>query len=57
MEIALSQLGARFESVTYYGDGPWDREACLDLGWGFVAVGPQRGGLDSYEGHRLDVNT
>jgi len=57
MEIALSRLGARFESVTYYGDGPWDRKACLDLGWGFVAVGPQLGGLDSYKGHRLNVNT
>lgn len=48
MEIALSQLGGRFESVTYFGDGPWDRDACLALGWDFVAVGPELGGLESY---------
>lgn len=48
MEIALSQLGARFESVTYYGDGPWDRDACAALGWQFVAVGPEMGGLEDY---------
>jgi FMN phosphatase YigB (HAD superfamily) len=48
MEIALSQLGARFESVTYYGDGPWDREACRTLGWKFVAVGPELGGIEHY---------
>lgn len=49
MEIALSRLGGRFESVTYYGDGPWDRDACLALGWDFVAVGPELGGLESYD--------
>jgi len=48
MEIALSQLGAGFESVTYYGDGPWDRDACVALGWQFVAVGPELGGLEDY---------
>ena len=48
MEIALAQLGARFESVTYYGDGPWDRDACRMLGWEFVAVGPQLGGIEHY---------
>ena len=48
MEIALSQLGARFESVTYYGDGPWDRDACRTLGWEFVAVGPELGGIEHY---------
>lgn len=48
MEIALSQLGARFESVTYYGDGPWDRDACVALGWQFVAVGPELGGIEDY---------
>ena len=54
MEIALSQLGARFESVTYYGDGPWDRDACSALGWQFVAVGPELGGLESYIAHRIE---
>ena len=48
MEIALSQLGTRFESVTYYGDGPWDRNACAALGWQFVAVGPELGGLEDF---------
>jgi GNAT superfamily N-acetyltransferase len=53
MEIALSQLGGQFESVTYYGDGPWDREACAALDWRFIPVGPELGGIDSYFGHRL----
>lgn len=48
MRIALLQLGARFESVRYYGDGPWDRLACERLGWDFVAVGPTLGGIESY---------
>ena len=48
MRIALARLGTGFESVTYYGDGPWDRAACEALGWRFVAVGPALGGLDSY---------
>lgn len=52
MEIALSRLGPRFESVTYYGDGPWDRDACLTLGWRFIPVGQELGGIDSYVGHR-----
>ena len=53
MQIALEQLGASFASVTYYGDGPWDREASAALGWEFVAVGPDLGGLDSYHGLAL----
>lgn len=48
MEIALSQLGSGFKSVTYYGDGPWDRDACMSLGWEFVAVGPELGGLEDF---------
>ena len=48
MEIALDSLGGRFDSVTYYGDGPWDRQACEELGWDFVAVGSELGGLESY---------
>lgn len=53
MRIALARLGAKFDSVTYYGDGPWDRVACERLGWDFVAVGPALGGLDSYHGVRI----
>ena len=50
MEIALQSLGSAFTSVTYYGDGPWDRDACRALGWEFVAVGPELGGLETYHG-------
>ena len=49
MRIALSQLGSKFSSVTYFGDGPWDRDATLELGWRFVAVGPVLGGINSYD--------
>ena len=48
MEIALDSLGGRFDSVTYYGDGPWDLQACEQLGWEFVAVGPELGGLEHF---------
>lgn len=48
MRIALSEIGSEFESITYYGDGPWDRDACHDLGWRFVAVGAHLGGIESY---------
>ncbi len=48
MLSALSRLGTNFESVTYYGDGPWDRDACTTLGWQFVPVGPALNGLDSF---------
>ena len=48
MTLALSQLGRDFESVTYYGDAVWDRDASAALGWHFVPVGPTLSGLDSY---------
>jgi FMN phosphatase YigB (HAD superfamily) len=48
MRIALSQLDGTFSSVTYYGDGPWDRDASQQLGWSFVAVGSALDGLRSY---------
>lgn len=50
MEIALARLDGGFDRVTYFGDGPWDRDACRVLGWEFVAVGPALGGLESYRG-------
>ena len=56
MEIALDGLGAQFDSVTYYGDGPWDRQACAELGWEFVAVGGVLGGLEDFRGVRLPVS-
>ena len=49
MRIALDMLGSDFHSVTYYGDGVWDREASLELGWQFVAVGPALGGIRSFD--------
>lgn len=51
MEMALQQMGDDFASVTYYGDGPWDRKACMELGWRFVAVGTELDGLSSYIDH------
>jgi len=50
MQLALSRLGSEFRSITYYGDGPWDRDACMALGWKFVAVGSTLGGINSYVG-------
>jgi len=49
MRVALSHLGSNFSSVTYFGDGPWDRDATIELGWRFVAVGSVLGGLASYD--------
>lgn len=48
MLTALSHLGESFRSITYYGDGPWDRDSSEQLGWNFVAVGAKLGGLNSY---------
>ena len=48
MQLALSKLGSEFHLITYYGDGPWDRDACVALGWQFVAVGSALGGIESY---------
>lgn len=49
MRVALSKLGNDFESITYFGDAEWDRRACENLGWNFVAVGPALNGIKSYE--------
>ena len=51
MSIALASLGSNFESVTYFGDADWDRRACQALGWEFVPVGPDLGGIQSFEGY------
>lgn len=45
---ALGQLEGPFKSITYFGDGPWDRAAAAQLGWNFVAVGPKLGGLSNF---------
>ena len=48
MENALRKLG-RCETVTYYGDGVWDREAALSLGWSFVPVGTELAGITEFQ--------
>jgi FMN phosphatase YigB (HAD superfamily) len=45
---ALGQLEGPITSVTYFGDGLWDRAATVQLGWEFVAVGPRLGGLSDF---------
>ena len=49
MQTALQSLGVTASMVTYYGDGAWDRQACEELGWHFVAVGPALDGLSSFD--------
>lgn len=49
MELALASIGDEVESVTYFGDGLWDRQACEILGWRFRAVGPVLAGISSYD--------
>ena len=48
MRYALAKAGEGATSVTYFGDGEWDRRACRDLGWDFVAIGRKIGGIESY---------
>lgn len=48
MQRALDALGGEFTSITYYGDGLWDLEACRRLGWDFRAVGPALDGLVAF---------
>lgn len=49
MLLALRSIGDGPDSVTYYGDGPWDELACQKLGWAFRPVGATLGGIESYE--------
>ena len=53
MRAALDGAADGVESITYFGDGEWDRRACAELGWDFVAVGPDLGGLETYVNYRL----
>lgn len=48
MRYALARIGDDFDSITYFGDAEWDRRACDSLGWHFIAVGPDLGGIESY---------
>lgn len=49
MRIALESIGTDCDTVTYYGDGPWDRDACQRLGWKFRPVGAVLNGLLSFD--------
>lgn len=51
--IALAKIGDDFESVTYFGGAGWDQRTCASLGWNFVAVGPELGGIETYTGVHL----
>ena len=53
MRSALEKTGDDVRSVTYFGDAEWDQRACQDLGWNFVAVGADLGGIQSYLDLRL----
>ena len=50
MRLSHGALGHGLESITYYGDAPWDRVATAELGWRFEPVGPSLNGLASYNG-------
>ena len=55
MLYALGQLEGYFSSVTYFGDGLWDKAAADQLGWEFVAVGPRLGGIASFDALPPDI--
>ena len=48
MGSALDRSETEYESITYYGDGPWDEDACAKLGWNFIPVGPALGGWEAF---------
>ena len=50
MRFALSGIDEDCAIVTYFGDGPWDERACRELGWSFQPVGPNLGGLETFDG-------
>jgi len=52
---ALRQLRGPFRSITYFGDGIWDRQATAALGWRFVPVGHKLGGLTDFSALHLDA--
>jgi len=41
MQIAAQRATGGMEPRrrTYFGDGDWDRRACAELGWNFIAIG------------------
>lgn len=57
MRLSLAQLGHEFDTITYFGDGVWDQAASKSLGWQFVAVGPDLGGIQSYLESHIAIHT
>ena len=55
MRFALDALGAPCKGVIYFGDGPWDQDACQRLGWVFRPVGPALNGLLSFDESTLEL--
>lgn len=35
----IMRLASESDTVVYFGDGSWDKRACEELGYGFIAVG------------------
>ena len=53
MRSALQMTSSNAGDVTYYGDAEWDKRACQDLCWNFVAIGPRLGGIESFSSVQL----
>lgn len=41
MELCRTRMDCSVDEVIYIGDGKWDMEATLALGWRFIGVGPR----------------
>jgi phosphoglycolate phosphatase-like HAD superfamily hydrolase len=40
MKLSSKKIGNNFKyKVSYFGDGSWDKKACMELGYNFIAVG------------------
>lgn len=37
----LKNMQHPFDRIIYIGDGTWDRDACNNLGWNFIGIGPK----------------
>ncbi|MEZ5945057.1 MAG: hypothetical protein R3C18_27030 [Planctomycetaceae bacterium] len=48
MRAALTGMSRTLGSVTYYGDGVWDKAAASELGWNFVSVGITLNGIRDF---------
>ena len=48
MRAAIAGMSTEPATITYYGDGIWDRAASSELGWQFVPVGTSLGGVQHF---------